>query len=204
VLISAPHSTRHWRSTFWKQEEEYTAALVHVLHTYTGAFGLFARTMIDPDPHDDADRGVYKQVLLALCRAYRVRYVLDLHGARGDRDFAVAIGTIHGQTFGDYEEALIGTFHEYGFTPDAPNSLDRLALNPTRYAGGVRQPTVTRYLWQNGIPTVQLELSAWVRVVERLPNASNAKNGTAPHFRGDPERIERLFNALQTFIVRSE
>jgi hypothetical protein len=36
VLISAPHSVRHWRQDHWKQEEEYTAAFGYLLHLATG------------------------------------------------------------------------------------------------------------------------------------------------------------------------
>ena len=43
ILISAPHSARHWRSPDWKQEEEYTAALAYVLAQATGAYCIYAR-----------------------------------------------------------------------------------------------------------------------------------------------------------------
>jgi hypothetical protein len=203
ILISAPHSVRHWRAPDWKQEEEYTAALAYLLAQETGAHCIYARYLLDPDPHDDADRGVYKQALDRLIAVTPIRCVLDLHGARGDRDFAVALGTIGGETFTDYESTLRGTFEQHGFVADPPSSLDRLAMNPPRYTGGLRQPTITRYMWrQHHIPAVQIELSAWVRVVERLPNASNAKNGSAPNFRGDGQRINRVFAALREFIAQ--
>jgi hypothetical protein len=49
---------------------------------------------------------------------------------------------------------------------------------------------------------VQVELNAWVRIVQRLPSASEAQRGIAPHFWGDPERIRRVLVAL-TWIVES-
>jgi hypothetical protein len=91
--------------------------------------------------------------------------------------------------------------NQHGFSDNPATSLDRLAINPSRYTGGLLQPTVTRYLWKrHHIPTVQIELSAWVRVVDRLPSASNAKNNSAPHFRGDPDRVVRVYNALLQFL----
>jgi hypothetical protein len=202
VLISAPHSARHWRDGDWKQEEEYTAALGYLLHQETGAHFIYARWQLNPDPHDDGDCGSYKQALDALFRNTPIRLVIDLHGARGDRDFAVALGTIHGESFFAHEAQLIGILEQNGFRADPDTSLDRLAVNPPRYTGGMRLPTITRYAWrQHNIPAVQIEISAWARIVERLPNASNARNGTAPYFRGDSARILRVFNALRDFIL---
>lgn len=202
VLISAPHSARHWRDGDWKQEEEYTAALGYLLHQNTGAHFIYARWQLNPDPHDDGDCGSYKQMLDKLFRSTPIRLVIDLHGARGDRDFAVALGTIHGESFSEHEARLIAILEQNGFSADPDSSLDRLVVNPPRYTGGVRLPTITRYAWrQHNTPAVQVEISAWARIVERLENASNARNGTAPHFRGDSARILRVYNALRDFIL---
>jgi hypothetical protein len=202
ILISAPHSARHWREGYWKQEEEYTAALGYHLHHDTGAHFIYGRYMLNPDPHDDGDSGPYKQAIRQLFETTSIRLVLDLHGARGDRDFALAIGTIYGESFPGYESRLLETFNCYGFQNETDSSLDRLVVNPSRYAGGIRQPTITRYVWrQHHIPAVQIEMSAWVRIVRRLETASNARNGTAPQFRGDGARILRAYQALRAFIL---
>ncbi|SRR5258708_4097254 len=201
ILISAPHSVRHWRDNNWKQEEEYTAALGYLLHRETGAHFIYGRYVLNPDPHADADCGPYKAILDKLFADTPIRLALDLHGARGDRDFAIALGTIYGETFGGYETRLCLAFEQQGFSPEPESSLDRLVMNPPRYTGGVRQPTITRYVWRrHGIPAVQVEMSAWVRIVERLPEASNARSGIAPHFRGDGTRILRTYTALRRFI----
>ncbi len=204
ILISAPHSTRHWRGIDWKQEEEYTAALGYCLYQATGATFIYGGYALKSDPHDDDDTGPYKRTLDDVIRQSPPRLVLDLHGARGDRDFAVALGTIHGETFAGFDSRLLNTFERFGFIADPPSSLDRLVMNPPRYTGGVRQPTITRYVWrQHHIPAVQIELSAWVRVVQRLESASNARNGSAPDFRGDGARIIRVFQALYAFIIET-
>lgn len=198
LLVSAPHAARHWRGTAWKREDEYTAALAHWLHLRAGVHALYPTHRITPDPHDDADEGHYKQVVGHVVRAHGIRLVLDLHGARGDRDFGLALGTIHGETCPAHEAALIAACAAAGFPAraDAP-SLDRLALNPSRYAGGTRTPTVTRYTWRVlGVPAAQLEINAWARIVQRLPEAYEARQGIAPDFRGDPARIRRVLAAL--------
>jgi N-formylglutamate amidohydrolase len=201
LIISAPHSARHQRAGIWKQEEEYTAAFGFALHQQVGASLVYASYQIAPDPHDDGDHNPYKQLLAQMIETTRPKLLIDLHGARGDRDFAYALGTIDGQTFSRYQSALLECFRAEGFTDDAPCSLDRVALNLPRYTGGARLPTITRYVWErHGIPAVQIELNAWVRVVQRFENATNAKNGTSPHFCGDRLRLWRGFRALCRFL----
>ncbi len=202
ILISAPHSSRHWRGGDWKQEEEYTAALGCLLRRETGAHLIYGRYLLNPDPHDDDDNSLYKRLIDDLFQAGPISLVLDLHGARGDRDFAVALGTIRGESFTAYEANLLNTFQAHGFGFEPESSLDRLVSNHPRYTGGVRLPTITRYVWRrHHTPAVQIELSAWVRIVQRLPSASNAQNGSAPYFRGDGQRILRVYEALREFIT---
>jgi hypothetical protein len=201
ILISAPHSAQHWRHGQWKQEEEYTAALGYLLHQETGAHFIYGRYTLNPDPHDDDDNGSYKRRLDEFLASTPIRLVLDLHGARGDRDFGVAIGTIRGETFVPYEASLITAFEQHAFHDNPACSLDRLVTNHPRYTGGVLQPTITRYVWrQHHIPTAQIELISWVRIVERLSSSTNARNGLAPYFRGDGLRILRVYDAIRTFV----
>ncbi len=202
VLISAPHATRHLRDRAWKREDEYTAAIAHWLHDHAGAYALYPTHRIAPDPHDDGDSGAYKEALQALVEAHDIRLVLDLHGARGDRDFGLALGTILGASCTPYERAIITVFEALGFRREgAPSSLDRLAVNLSRYAGGTHRPTVTRFVWQQlGVAAMQIEINAWARIVERLPSAYAARRGIAPQFRGEPQRIMCVLAALARIV----
>ena len=146
--------------------------------------------------------GHYKRLAAEIVARHEVRLVLDLHGARGIRDFAVAVGTIYGQTCTPYEALIVAALGEIGLRAEAcAPSLDRLALNPRRYAGGSHRATVTRYLWQTtGVAAMQLEVNAWARIVERLPASYAALSGEAPEFRGDPARIQRTLDGLTRII----
>lgn len=137
VLISAPHSARHKRGGFWKQEDEYTAALAGWLHHHLHAHAIYLTHEIDPDPHDDNSQNVYKQQLAALIQQHPVRLVVDLHGSRGDRDFAIALGTMQGLSCQPYEDQIKDIFEEVGFKQQGyACSLDRLVMNHPYYTGG--------------------------------------------------------------------
>jgi hypothetical protein len=200
VLISAPHGVAHWRNAFWKQEEEYTAAIAHWAAAQTGAHAIYSTRALRPDPHADKDAGTYKAAVREALEAHDIRLVIDLHGMRGDRDFALALGTINGESCPVYESAIVDTFCAAGFvlSEEAP-SLDRLVLNHPRYAGGVSRRTVTRFAHRVcGVQAAQLEINVWLRIVQRLAGASAYDED--PHFRSDSARTLQLLRGLVALV----
>jgi hypothetical protein len=194
VLFSAPHACQHKRAGHWKAEDEYTATIAEWLHRLTGAHAIYITRRIDPDPHDDGDENVYKQTLATFVAEHAIELVVDLHGSRASSPFGVALGTMHGITCPQYETAIIQIFEEAGFLlENAP--LERLSINHPKYTGGLTRPTVTRFAHQIlGIAAIQIEINSWLRVLERLPQATH--NKIAPSFRGDPELFRRVMAAL--------
>lgn len=193
VLISAPHGARHWRHDAWKGEDEYTAALAHVLAEHAGAHALYTVWQIQPDPNfeDDSD---YKRTLGHLLRDNHIELVLDLHGARRGRDFGLELGTMSGITCPDYESTIIRHLEWNGFVRDHRRSLDRLWVNRL-FKGGATQRTVTRFVWeQYGVNAAQIEINAHLRVVRRKSDA--ILYGDEPDFIADPARLWRAAQAL--------
>lgn len=194
VLISAPHGACHWRDNHWKHQDGYTAALAHVLAEHTGAHALYTVCRIRPDPNYDDDCD-YKRTLARILRKHPIQLVLDLHGARFDREFAIALGTIEGRSCPDYESGIIQAFAEQEFGLDEPYFLDRLALNPRDYRGGVRQHTVTRFVYEQcRVNAAQIEFNAHLRIV------ANARPKPTT-FTPDPLRQRRAINALINIIL---
>ena len=189
VLISAPHGAYHWRQDYWKRPDGYTAALAHVLAEDTGAHALYTVRRIRPDPNFEDD-SEYKRTLARLLRQRHIRLVLDLHGASPEREFALALGTMDGQSCPNYEAIIIQTFREQAFEPDHNYVMDRLAVNPPHFKGGALQHTVTRFVWEQcRVNAAQVELNAYLRVVR-----SDAVNTST--FAPDPIRQRRAITAL--------
>ena len=194
VLISAPHGARHWRENRWKDQDGFTSALAHVLAEHTGSHALYTVCRIRPDPNyeDDCD---YKRILAGLLQQHSIRLVLDLHGARFDREFGIALGTIESRSCPDYEAAIIQAFTAQEFGPDKAYFLDRLALNPLDYRGGVRQHTVTRFAWERcRVNAAQIEINAHLRVVP-------THGGRSLRVTPDPIRQRRAIAALVNIIL---
>ncbi len=197
VLISAPHGALHWRHGGWKGEDEYTAALAHLLAEETGAHALYTVRRIRPDPNfeDDTD---YKRTLARLLAEHDIELVLDLHGARRGRDFGIELGTMSGLTCPDFEATIIRRLEWQGFVRDHRRSLDRLWVNRL-FKGGARQRTVTRFVWEQcGVNAAQLEINAHLRVVRRKPDAMLYRD--EPDFIADPVRLRRAIQAIVRII----
>ncbi len=193
VLVSAPHGALHWRNGGWKGEDEYTAALAHLLSTQTGAHALYTVRRIRPDPNfeDDSD---YKRTLASLLWEHNIELVLDLHGARRGRDFGLELGTMSGATCPDYQSSIIQHLEWQGFVREHRRSLDRLWVNRL-FKGGARQRTVTRFVWeQYGVNAAQIEINAHLRIVRRKPDADLYHD--EPDFVADPVRLRRTVGAL--------
>jgi len=198
VLVSAPHGALHWRHNGWKGEDEYTAALAHLLAEQTGAHALYTIRRIRPDPNfeDDSD---YKQTLARLLGEHDIALVLDLHGARCGRDFGLELGTMGGLTCPDYEATIIQHIEWQGFVRNHRRSLDRLWVNQF-FKGGARQRTVTRFVWERcGVNAAQIEINAHLRVVHRKPDAMLYADD--PGFAADLVRLRRAVHALVRIIL---
>jgi hypothetical protein len=197
VLISAPHGACHWRENYWKQQDGFTAALAHLLARLTNAHTLYTVRRIRPDPNYDDDCD-YKRTLARLLRQHAIRLVIDLHGAWAERDFGLALGTIDGRSCPDYEPTVVASLQAQGFSFEAAHPLDRLAYNPPRFKGGVRQWTVTRFVWEKcGVNAAQIELNSLLRAVRRRAGAPPEEAAYAV----EPIRQQRAITGLINIIM---
>jgi hypothetical protein len=203
VLFSAPHACRHKRAGQWKQEDEYTATIAEWLHRFWGTHALYITYQIDPDPHDDGAQNIYKQALAAFTAQHPVALIIDLHGVREDRDFGVGLGTMNDLTCSRYQPMIIQQFEKCGFKPQGVRRLDTLVVNHPLYTGGLTRPTITRFaFYQLQIPAIQVEINAWLRVLKRTPQSTNAQENNAPNFQCDRRRFQRLMEAFRLVITQ--
>lgn len=199
IVLSAPYAAVHTRQGRLKEEEEYTAGVAQLVAELTGAHALYARRKSQTDPN--WYRGVpYKRQLRQIVTEAGIHLVLDLHGAAASWDFAVALGTLEGESCPGCRETVIGALQDHGFSHDRP-SLDRVDVDDAFTARGVDdQETITRYAWESlRVPSIQVEIHPELRIVERREDAT-----LPPPFRGDPDRIRRLVQALVEIVLTPE
>lgn len=191
VLLSAPHGAAHTRNGRLKEEDDYTAGIARLVAEITGAHVIYSWRKSATDPNYVAEVP-YKQALRAIAARQRIGFVLDIHGCAAYRDFGIGLGTMRGQSCPDHYRLILRTFSRAGYHPGGP-WLSRLDVDRTFTAGdGQRQETITRFAAQQlRLPTAQIELNAYLRVVRRFPDASDREP-----FQGDPQHILHAIRAL--------
>ncbi len=195
VLLSAPHGAVHTRLGQLKEEDEYTAGMARLVAELAGAHVLYARRRSTTDPNWDTDVP-YKQRLQQIVEQAGIRFVLDLHGAAGTRDFGIALGTMNGASCPIQHDSLISILEQHGFSRSA-SGLDRLDVDHTFTGRGRKgQETIIGYAWGKlRVPAAQFELHPRLRVVERRRDATLPQS-----FRGDARKIEQTVNALAAIV----
>jgi len=192
VILSAPHGAVCRRNGSDKAEDEYTAGFARLLAALTGAHVIYTRYRSESDPNYDADVP-YKLTLQQVVEQQKIGFVLDLHGAKEDKPFGLALGTMRAISCPDHRALIIDTLSQAGFRADAVG-LERLDVDRAfPAAGGNGVETITGFSWLKlNTPAAQLEINAHLRIAHRKDDASQAEK-----FAGDLKGIQNLLLTLQ-------
>lgn len=134
VMFSAPHSVLQTRNGSNKAAERYTGILCKLLNETYKIPVIYKTRHLD----DDANHDTVSDYRNALCRYvnnHQIRYVIDLHQLKPEREMDICIGTGHGKNIND-DQKLINmitkTFQSLGikhitidnpFTAENPNTV---------------------------------------------------------------------------------
>lgn len=202
VLLSAPHGAAHRRNGRLKVEDEYTAALVQLVAAETGSHALYTHYQSDSDPNWDR-HAPYKERLRQIIREQRIAFVLDIHGMSNRHKIGLAVGTINGRSCPQHESHIVRVLENGRFkqatqaqaTHFPQLQADHFVLNHSRFTGGVKNHTVTRFVSQElNVPAAQLELCSSLRVVQR--EWMEAGQSWPQLFQGDPDGIRHVVTTL--------
>ena len=196
VLLSASHSTYHMRNGKWKFSEAFSAGFAQLVAEQTGAFAFYPRFAQADDPNFSAE-SPYKDALKQIIQQHNIRFVLDIHGCLNRHGIGLALGTINGRSCPMVEPTLNAVLIEQGWQRLQPVEVAQLnklhpyhfVINLPKFAGGVRQHTVTRFVSETlGVEAAQLEICSTMRVpIERWKNNQ---------FEGDKQGIARTLQML--------
>lgn len=183
IIVSAPHSVRHWREGSARPAESLTGVIVHLLHRKLDCFGI-AKTK---DNHDDANYDrvhPYKDAIVSLVAEYGIRYLFDLHIMNDSHRALVELGTGGGANIGDASwlpSLISGVFQKHG--------ASEVVID--QYFSAADPGTVSAFIAQTSkISCVQLEIN-W-----RLLNPDSPQR----RFR---ETVETLFEILTAVSKRN-
>ncbi len=159
VIITAAHT----------MEQDKGNGVIKFGEPFTRGLALYISNNIDTHAYiKNKDTGIdsnslieddFKHNLVKIIKAHDIKLVIDLHGAREDRDFDVEFGTLKNLSI-DYNtiKSLEKHFNDVG--------IYNIKYNEPFSGGGI-----TKYVYSNtDIDVIQIEINAKYRDIDNLDN----------------------------------
>lgn len=114
VIITAAHTMMQLKEDgTYKNSEPYTKAIAMYIAENTNSFYLIKNKDTGVDSNK-TDEDTFKNMLLDIIKDNNIKLVLDIHGAKKDREFDVELGTLNNlssdySTINELKEAFIET-----------------------------------------------------------------------------------------------
>lgn len=171
VILTAAHTmTQLKQNGEYKASEPYTKAIAMYVAENTECFFLIKNkdTGIDSN-HVEND--AFKNMLLDNIKDNDIKLVIDLHGAKSEREFDVELGTLNNLS-SDYStiEELIDAFNE--------NKISNIEVNIPFKGGEITK----KVFFETDCDVIQIEINRIFRNIE------------------DSNKIEQICNSLISFI----
>lgn len=179
IMISAPHAVNHTREGQLKYADKFTGAFALLLHNITGCHIIYSARQCSYDPNYDTSNA-YQLFLQEYIEQHHIEVLIDLHGAKEERDYAIEIGTAPNQNAKGYnKQSTHPALHGRDFICDLvsytfeyvlqnirqPEEKKRTAINQVFSAG--TQNTITKFLSEHTQAScMQLEINGIYRSVE--------------------------------------
>lgn len=158
ILTSAHGIEQEKRGGKVKLAEPLTRGIAKYVSKKTSCCYLVKNEDTGVDPNK-ANNDEFKKILLELIEKNHIKLLIDLHGAKKERNFDVEIGTLEGRSadakiVGDLVECL------------QKNGVTKIAFNDP-FKGGF----ITRTVYENcGINCIQLEINGDYRNLRKINN----------------------------------
>lgn len=158
ILTSAHGIEQEKRGGKVKLAEPLTRGITKYVSKKTSCCYLVKNEDTGVDPNK-ANNDEFKKILLELIEKNHIKLLIDLHGAKKERNFDVEIGTLEGRSadakiVGDLVECL------------QKNGVTKIAFNDP-FKGGF----ITRTVYENcGINCIQLEINGDYRNLRKINN----------------------------------
>ncbi len=171
VIITAPHGIKQTKSDGKiKLSEPFTKAITQYIANQTNASFLIKTKDTKVDANSE-EKENFKDTLLYLIKKHNIKLLIDIHGAKKERDFDIEFGTLNNLSI-DYTviKELEDAFKEEG--------IKNIVYNNPFKGGGI-----TRYIYANtNIDIIQIEINQKYRDYNNIEN------------------IQKVCNALNKFI----
>lgn len=165
IIITAPHTTSQKRSDgSIKKAEPFTKAICMLVTTRKNCSCLIKLEDTGIDANSLVDEE-FKRKLLSLIKKNNIKLAIDLHGAKGDRDFDIELGTLDNKSI---KKSLVQKLEQSFYN----NGIKKIVYNNPFKGGGI-----TQYVYNKiGIDVVQIEINSSFRNLENIDKISAVCN----------------------------
>lgn len=159
VIITSAHGIQQKkRNNNYKLAEPLTRGIAKYVSRKTECYYLVKNEDTGVDPNKN-NKDEFKAILTDLIVKNRIELVIDLHGARKERDFDVEIGTLDGEMAKQETiDRLVACLKEVG--------IRRIVLNNPFKGGQITQTAFKN----NKIECIQLEINQNYRNIRKITN----------------------------------
>ena len=151
ILIIAGHATAQMRDGKIKQSDAGTGSIAIELNKLLNVPVLFT-TYLSPSDPNYYDNNEFKDTLSKIADKIKPIIVIDLHGSHPYRPYDIDFGTMNGKSYLtrlDLFNNVKLAFRNEGFTNQSQD-----------FFSAEKNQTVTKYLYNKGIPCIQLEINS--------------------------------------------
>lgn len=175
IIVSAPHAVNHYRETEVKFADQFTGGIAYFLYKRCGCHLIYSASYNEVDPNfDDIQECTYKKELEKYIKDNDIKFLIDLHGSKAEREFAVEMGTIDDRDSSLQGYSFLMQLIEMIFEDELSEYLkfDDKVIQKNKVFAASNPNTVTHYISQEvGIPAIQIEINRLYRDInneERL------------------------------------
>lgn len=167
IMISAPHSVNHIRDWEILKADLLTWWLALYLSERYNIPCIYSLNHLVWDPnHDENNNSKYKQKLLEYIKENNIKFLIDLHWCRSERNFAIELWTWwEGHPNLQWNEKILNTIKN-----SLNDSLSSYLLHTWREItinklfSASNKNTISNYIFAKAhIPTIQLEINYELR-----------------------------------------
>ena len=152
VIITAAHTMVQLKKDGqYKENEPFTKAMCIYISENTNCFYLIKNKDTGIDSNNSLN-DTFKNMLLDIIKDNNIKLVIDIHGAKEDRNFDIELGTLNNLS-SDYStiKELIDSFEE--------NGINNIEINNPFKGGSITQKVFS----ETSCDVIQLEINAKYR-----------------------------------------
>lgn len=171
VMISAPHTVKHKRNNKMKQSEVFTGAIALFIQEVTNCHLIYSKNMRNSDPNYSEEKdSIYKKELKQYIKENNIKFLIDFHGCKEERNFALDLGTINKNAKSLKTNKYIKDMFKY-IMEIYLNKYEKNKVLMNKEFNAKRKNTITYYINNKcNISTIQVEVNNVLRNLYKKEN----------------------------------